>query len=269
MDRLVRHAIVEARIDDSRRLGDRRSGVAGFMRGPDVVVMRLLGRQSAVGRRSSRSQLRITGVGLLATEETTSARSSSVVVGWGRAVALLLLMMTDEKHLDDGRQEEEDKQDDGDGKGGLLQSTGALQVGRIVPVRRVGGGDAGSRVTAAEGRRDVIAACTTTAPSQNGDGDEGADEEQVEDQGQCTKRSQAADEAREEKSEQCPEHGSSGDALNGFDRPWLDEVMSTLSGEEVGEDAKDEGGPQKLDQSQQRLRRLEHQTTERHVADVK
>ena len=194
-------------------------------------------------------------------------------------------MVADEQDLHDGRDEEQDarawnasvrlarcegptvpdysQENDGNRKDDLLQKARPGQVWPVVAPRRR---DelAGVGVSAAEGRRDVSTAAVAAGPGHDRDGDEAAEEEQIQDQGRDAEALEPADEARQEQGEGGPDDGAARDALDRLDAVGLSEIILRLHREEVRVDGENQDGAQELNQPQQGLARLEESATYRH-----
>lgn len=172
-------------------------------------------------------------------------------------------MMADQEHLEDGAQQEEDEEDDRHGEDGLLQATQTSQVG-IVLRPRSGRDETPTGVTTANRRRDKSIAAAAAGSRQDGDGDKGTEEDQIQDQGGNAKGRRATDEARREQGQEGPEHSGGGNDFDHDDPCGREQIMFVLHGEEVRKSAEDQQRRQKLEQPQKRLVRLEESAAERH-----
>lgn len=220
------------------------------------------------------------GLGL-ALPELAAAGAGGVVVGGGGAVFLFLLVVACDPDLEEDGDEEEEasgacpsqlsepptgvdegsrmmdklrkrgcsRSDDGDGKSRRVDSAREPQVREVCdglapaetkPVLPVPGAVVVGRPVAERGG-DVAGAGICAVAGEDGEGDEGGAEAEVEEHGDEGEELDAAEAAGGEDCENGVEDGDAGDALDGLPVARDGEVMVGEDGEEVGVDAKDDG----------------------------
>lgn len=195
----------------------------------------------------------------LALPERPGARG--VVVRRRRTEALLLAVVAPDVDLQDGADEEEDGSDDGDSEAGGLEPARETEIGEIGRVLARADTESCLAVTgglrvcgaATEWGADGARARAGAVAEQHGHGDEGGDEEEVEDDGEEGEEGLPAQEAGEQDGEDEVQTGGAGDGLNGFGRSADDEIAVGEHGEEVGEDGEDQAGAAELDGVEERL----------------
>ena len=177
---------------------------------------------------------------LLTAEESAPAAARRVVVRRAGSEALLLLVVTGKSHLDEGGKEEQDGSGDGDGKASRIHLACAAErhgVGVLLLAGCIVEPLLGAALTIAQRCPDEAAAAVRAISGEDGNGNEGAAEEQIKDNGQQGKEGLAAEEACQQDGKDGVQDGSTRHALNSFD-PCVDgQVTVRERGEEVRVDA--------------------------------
>ena len=102
-------------------------------------------------------------------------------------------------------------------------------------------------------------------PGHDGNGDHGPDEADIEDDGKECEEGDAAETTGEENAQDAVEGGCPGETLGGFDPTWDVLVMAGKDGKEVGEDAEDDSGVKKLENTNREVGTAEKDAAEAHV----
>jgi hypothetical protein len=199
------------------------TSVASLVRGTKVVGV--AGSEAASTNGSAGGTELGILVDLLAVPEVALGRARSVVVGWAGAEALLLLVLADKDDLHEGGDDEEDDGDDGDGEGGGVQAAGGAWGDGVGEVLALASADAvaaetvgvvQSGVAATERGIDDASARAGTMAGQDGDGDEAADEQDVEKDGGEGEEGNAAEAAGEDSCSDGVEDCNTRNALDGL-----------------------------------------------------
>lgn len=146
--------------------------------------------------------------------------------------------------------------DDGDSQTGGLQAASSVeagQVGETAPIAL----DISARLAPAKGRVNDASAAAGAVTIGPGDVDEGADEGDIQHQGDEGEERKPGEAAQQQQAHQRVQNGSAGDALDGTDLPRDVQVVVVQRGEEVREDAEDDGGAEELYQPTKPLQEFE------------
>lgn len=230
-----------------------RAGHAGLVTGSNsraVVVSEVVGVGSdGAGARTAGGHLGVAGAAgclvAVAAPEGSSTSAAGVVVAGAGAEALLLLVVAGEEELDDGGDEEEEDVDERHGK------YGRVQAAHVSPVACTGGlfvVDA-----PAQGGVDESLARVGAVAGVVRDGGEAPDEADVEEDGDEGKEPDRAEEDGQQDAEDQVQAGGAGHALNGLFPCGDVDVVLGQHGEEVAEDAEDDGGACEFEDAQTSL----------------
>lgn len=121
-------------------------------------------------------------------------------------------------------------------------------------------GGCGSSISSAQWRVNISTASVLPTASQNSDGDESSNEEQIKKNGEGAKGGDTSNKERQKDGEQGVEDGSGGNDLDGDDPASLGKVIGGQSRKEVGEYAENEQSGEELDDAEESLKRLERET---------
>jgi len=204
---------------------------------------------------------------LAATEELDAA-ATGVAVGGAGAVPLLLLVVPADGYLDEGRDKEEDSSDDGDGEADSVQaarSTKRRSIGDLVlavltsleALLRV-------RLAFSKWSVDLARAAGCAVAGQYRNGNKGASEENIKDNGEESEEGLSAEEAGEEDSESSVEDCDTRETLDGFPPGEDLEVAVGEDRKEVGKDAEDDAGAAELYGIEDGLEQLQESASESH-----
>lgn len=128
----------------------------------------------------------------------------------------------------------------------------AGQVGEAIAA--IGGS---IRLALSKGRINISPAAAGTIPVRDGNIDEGADEGNVQDDGDERGEGNAGKAAEKQQANEGVKHAGAHNALDGSHRGRDMQVVITQGGKEIGVDAEDQGGTEELDAADEPLQELE------------